>query len=99
MSTDLESKERVLTPGESTTSNIWEDRLSEKKEDEGIVASPVDPASDVGDYPDGGFAAWCVVLGVSQFTSFLFRSADASLVDVVNMCRFLNVGFGKLRVE
>jgi len=91
-STDLESKDQVLTSGESTTSNVWENRLSEKKEDEGIVASPVDPTSDVGDYPDGGFAAWCVVLGVSQFTFSFFASADASLVGVVNMCHFLNVG-------
>jgi len=68
-STDLESNERFPTPGESTTSNILEDRLSEKKEDEGVVTSPVAPTPDVGDCTDGGFAAWCVVLGVSQLTS------------------------------
>ena len=37
------------------------------------VASPVAPTPGRDDYPDGGFAAWCVVLGVSQFNhSFIF---------------------------
>jgi len=63
---DLESNERTLA-SESMTLGISEDLLSGKKEDE-IETSPVDPISDAGDYTDGGFAAWCVVLGVNQFT-------------------------------
>lgn len=72
-SVDLESSERALASGGSTTSNILEDRSSEKKESEEIAASPVAPTPGAGDFPDGGFAAWCVVLGVSQlaFSSFL----------------------------
>jgi len=52
------------------TLDIPESRPSEKKEDE-TAASSVDPESDVaGDYPDGGLAAWCVVLGVSPISHF-----------------------------
>ena len=47
---------------------ILEDRPSGEKEDEKMEASPVVPASDASDYPDGGLAAWCIVLGVSQFS-------------------------------
>ena len=50
----------------SLTLNIVEGRsLDEKTElDE---ANPVISTSDVDDYPDGGLAAWCVVVGVSSF--------------------------------
>ena len=56
-----------LTSDRSTALNIPGDLLSEKKEYEETVASPVAPTVGEDDYPDGGFTAWCVVLGVSQF--------------------------------
>ena len=55
-----------LTSDRSTALNIPGDLLSEKKEYEETVTSPVAPTLGEDDYPDGGFTAWCVVLGVSQ---------------------------------
>lgn len=63
--TDLEPKGLIITPGESTTLNILGSEWSERKEDE-KESSLASPTSDACDFPDGGFAAWCVVLGVSQ---------------------------------
>jgi len=74
---DLESNERVLTSDESMTLDAPESRPSETKEGKEIEASPVTvstpDASDI-DYPDGGLAAWCVVLGVSQMAVLAFSS-------------------------
>jgi len=55
-----------LTSDRSTALNIPEVPLSEKKEYEETVVSPVASTLGEDDYPDGGFTAWCVVLGVSQ---------------------------------
>ena len=71
---DSESNDRVRTSkisGESTALNSPQDRPSEKNEDEESIASPVAPTPGPGDFPDGGFAAWCVVLGVSRLNHFL----------------------------
>ena len=76
-STELESNERGLTSSEFTT---LEDRLSEKKEDEEIATSPVAPTPNGGDFPDGGFAAWCIVLGVSSISLFLSISSSKFLM-------------------
>ena len=56
----------ISTSDGSLTLKIVEGRsLDEKTElDE---ASPAISASDADDYPDGGLAAWCVVVGVSSF--------------------------------
>jgi len=71
---DLESNDRVptgLPSEESTAFNSPVDRLSEKKEDEETVASPVTtPTPGADDFPDGGLVAWCVVVGVSQLNRF-----------------------------
>lgn len=60
-----ELKERRLTSDGSVTVNVSDDRQSDKKEEEDVeaspVASPTPPA--VGDFPDGGLAAWSVVFG------------------------------------
>jgi hypothetical protein len=64
----LGPNERTPTSDESMTLNIVEDQpLEEKEKEEGeeIRVSPITTTSDVDDYPDGGLAAWCVVLGVS----------------------------------
>lgn len=54
---------------ESMTLNTVEGRqLEEKTEDEEKVASPVTPTPDADEYPDGGLAAWCIVVGVSPLT-------------------------------
>ena len=59
---DSESKDRPLTCLTTAESMA----ASEKKDDEEtVVASPVAPTPGAGDFPDGGFAAWCVVVGVS----------------------------------
>ena len=50
------------------TLSIPEDGSLGGKEDETEV-SPVIFTSDVDDYPDGGLAAWSVVLGVSPLTN------------------------------
>ena len=63
-----------LTYDRSTALNTPEVPLSEKEEYEETVASPVAPTVGEDDYPDGGFTAWCVVLGVSQFNDLLIVS-------------------------
>jgi len=63
-----------LISDDSTALNTPGVRQSEKEEYEETVASPVAPTPGVDDYPDGGFAAWCVVLGVSQLNHCLVFS-------------------------
>ena len=60
----LDQNERSLTSDESVT---FGGEPSEEKEGEIGVSSAI-PTFNVDDYPDGGLAAWCVVLGVSQFS-------------------------------
>jgi len=83
-----ELSDRALTglaSDDSITLNISEVRPSEKKEYEETVASQVTPTPDADDYPDGGVAAWCVVLGVSRlnhsfvFSNFLMRVRSCRL--------------------
>lgn len=62
---DSRLHERTPTPGESLTLSIDGRPLEEKTVDEETEASPVTPTSNVDDYPDGGLAAWLVVVGVS----------------------------------
>lgn len=63
----LKLGERVPTYDGSVTLDAVDDQtLEEKVEDEGIEIGPVLPTPDGDDYPDGGLAAWCVVLGVSS---------------------------------
>ena len=57
---------RTPTSDESMTLNIVEGRPSDEKV-ELDEASPVVSAPGADDYPDGGLAAWCVVVGVSSF--------------------------------
>jgi len=64
----------TLTPDGSTALNNPEVQPSEKKEYEETVTSPVALTPGEDDYPDGGFTAWCVVLGVSQFNYFFVFS-------------------------
>ena len=74
---DPELSDRVLaslTYDRSTALDTPEVPLSEKEEYEETVASPVAPTVGEDDYPDGGFTAWCVVLGVSQFNHLLIFS-------------------------
>jgi len=67
----LGSRTSELTPASDGPMmlKVVEDRLSEEKErGEEIEVSPVLTTSDVDDYPDGGLAAWSIVLGVSPST-------------------------------
>ena len=60
-----------LTPtsgGSMMLKSIGDRPLEEKEEDEEIGASPVLTTPEVDDYPDGGLAAWSIVLGVSLST-------------------------------
>jgi len=63
-----------LTSDDSTALSTPGSRPLKREEYEETVASPVTPTPDGDDYPDGGFAAWCVVLGVSQFNHSLVFS-------------------------
>lgn len=64
--TSLEPKELITAPNESMTLKTSGSEWSEKKEDEEKESSLASLTSDARDFPDGGSAAWCVVLGVSQ---------------------------------
>jgi len=56
-----------IPTSEFVTLNIVEDEPLGGKEDETEVG-PVIPTPDADDYPDGGLAAWSVVMGVSPLT-------------------------------
>jgi len=60
-----------LTSDGSTTLNAPGVLPSEKRGYEETVASPVALTPGGDDCPDGGLAAWCVVLGVSRFNHSL----------------------------
>jgi len=62
--TDLASDGRIPNSEESVTLNIVEGGSLGGKED-----GPVISTLNVDDYPDGGLAAWSVVLGVSPLTN------------------------------
>ena len=59
---------RIPSSDESVTLNIVEDGSLEGKGEDGAGVGPVTSTADVDDYPDGGLAAWSVVLGVSPLT-------------------------------
>jgi len=63
---DLGPIERTPTSDGSVMLKFVEDRPVEEKEE--IEVSSALPTPDVDDYPDGGLAAWCIVLGVSPST-------------------------------
>lgn len=65
---DLGPNEQLSTTAGSIKSNLLDDRPSEKKDGEEIEARPAVPPPSAGDFPDGGPAAWCVVVGVSHLT-------------------------------
>ena len=70
---DLGASELTPTSDGSVILKFAEDRpVEEKEEDEETGTSPVLATPDVDDYPDGGLAAWSIVLGVSPST--IFRS-------------------------
>jgi len=67
----IDSRTSELTPTSdgSMVLKFVEDQLSEgKEEEEEIGVSPVLTTPEVDDYPDGGLAAWSIVLGVSPST-------------------------------
>jgi hypothetical protein len=79
-----ESHEQRLSPDESVTLDV--------KEEEDLEASPAIPTAAVDDFPDGGLAAWSIVLGVSELT-IPSSSNFLIIVDrVVYVCHFRNVG-------
>ena len=57
----------LKSDGSVTLGGTTEDGPSEGKEGE-IEAGPVTSEFDADDYPDGGLAAWSVVLGVNLLT-------------------------------
>jgi hypothetical protein len=58
--------------GESVTVRASEDRPLEKGERDDVETSPTNLTND---HPDGGFAAWCVVFGVSKLHLLAFLVA------------------------
>ena len=73
---DLGPSERTPTSDGSVTLKYVEDRPLDEKDEEIIEASPIFCTPDLDDYPDGGLAAWSVVLGVSPPTILLSFGAD-----------------------
>ena len=71
---------------DSTALNTSGVRPSEKQEYEDTVASPVAPTPGGDDYHDGGFTAWCVVLGVSQLDHSLVFSNSLMCVRSQSTC-------------
>lgn len=88
--TGSDSHERRLTPTKSLSVKISEDRPLEKDVEE----SPVTPTDIVDDFPEGGTAGWCVVLGVSKLTVSPCLDPDELLNPdhVVDVCYLCNVG-------
>lgn len=62
--TDVESNNKVQTFDSSATLHNLGNRLSEKRDEEAKAGS-ISPTLDPDGFPDGGLAAWLVVLGVS----------------------------------
>jgi len=69
MGVDLGTSELTPTSDGSVTLKFVEDRSLEEKGEEEIGGNPVLATPDVDDYPDGGLAAWSIVLGVSTLTT------------------------------
>lgn len=59
-----ELKKQSLAPGASTLDIVIDWVSGMKNEDEETRTKP-----QVDEYPDGGLAAWCIVLGVGPFIS------------------------------
>ena len=87
---DLGPSERTPTSDGSVTLKFVEDRPSGEKEDVEIEASPVLSTPDLDDYPDGGLAAWSIVLGVSPST-IIFRGSVMRSGHIVYICCLLDV--------
>ena len=68
---DSGASELTPTSDGSVMLKFVEDRPLEEKKDEEIGGSPVLTTPDVDEYPDGGLAAWSVVLGVRPPTTSL----------------------------
>lgn len=64
---DLGSEKRTLAFGDSTVDILVEDAKSEVPE---VKIIPVVLVSHADDYPDGGLAAWSVVVGVGPSINF-----------------------------
>ena len=64
---DLGSEKRTLAFGGSTVDILVEDAKSEVPE---VKIIPVVLVSHADDYPDGGLAAWSVVVGVGPSINF-----------------------------
>ena len=62
---EVDSSHQVQVSSESAALHSLESQRSETR-DEKTKASPLSPALDEDDFPDGGLAAWLVVLGVSS---------------------------------
>jgi len=70
-----------------------EDQQLEKREEE-IEINPAPPVPDVDDYPDGGLAAWSIVLGVSPSAI----SSPSQFTDEIGP-RSLRVRFSRRRLN
>lgn len=88
-----EPNEWRQTSDGSVTVSIPDDRPSEKKEEEDLEVAPVIPKSEADDCPDGGFAAWCIVLGVSKLAILSALNIFLITLDRVEYVRHIrNVG-------
>ena len=63
-----DSKEWGLTLAEPVTVKLSDHWLSERKKEQDVETGQIVLVTAVDEYPDGGLAAWSVVLGVGGFT-------------------------------
>ena len=77
------SSEWGPTPTESITVKFPESRLPEKKAGGDVETGLATIANTVDDYPDGGLAAWSVVLGVGECPFPCLRNPLTCLVHIL----------------
>lgn len=62
-----DSKEWRLTLAEPVTVKFSENRPLERKKEQDVETGQIVIVTTMDEYPDGGLAAWSVVLGVGEF--------------------------------
>jgi hypothetical protein len=86
---DPVSEKRVLAFGNSTVDILVGNAKSEDAE---VKVIPIVLTSHVDDYPDGGLAAWSVVVGVGPSINSVFRNLLIKSTNVGYVRYLCNVG-------
>ena len=80
-----DSSERGLAPTKFVTVKFPESRPPEEKEGDDVESGLTIIANTTDDYPDGGLAAWSVVLGVGEYQFPCFRNSLTCLVRILRL--------------